>query len=86
MKLYGRRKTLHNVDKRVERKNIDRDAIIWSVNLAQHYAYVKIQGSNTQIKAHFPQNWSYEPYWLKTGNAVRVRHRSGTRGYIEIIG
>lgn len=86
MKLYGKRKIRRSVDRRAALKVPDRDAIVWSVELAQHYAYVKIQGSNEQVKAHFPKNWYDNPYWLKPGNAVRVRHRAGNRGYIEIIG
>jgi hypothetical protein len=86
MKLYGKRRIMRNVDKRAQLKVPDRDAIIWSVDLNNHYALVKVQGSNETIKAHFPKNWFENPYWLKPGNAVRVRHRAGNRGYIEIIG
>lgn len=86
MKLYGRRKIKQSIDKRADLIQSDKDAIIWSVNLSQHYAYVKIQGSNTQIKAHYPGNWDYLPQWLKPGNAVRLRHKRGKRGYIEIVG
>jgi len=86
MKLYGKQKIKQSVDKRADLAQSDKDAIIWSVNLAQHYAYVKIQGSDTQIKAHYPGNWDYLPRWLKPGNAVRLRHKQGKRGYIEIIG
>jgi len=86
MKLYGKRSISRRVDRRAGQRVPERDAIIWSVNLEQHYCYVKIQGSNTQIKAHYPANWNYKPYWLKPGNAVRIRHRAGNRGYIEVIG
>jgi hypothetical protein len=65
---------------------VDRDAIVWSVDTSNFYALVKIQGSNTTIKAHYPRNWQVNPTWLKEGNSVRIRHRSGVQGYVEIIG
>jgi len=65
---------------------VDRDAIIWNVDTGNYYALVKIQGSNTQIKAHYPRNWKKIPTWLKKGNAVRIRHRSGVPGFIEVVG
>lgn len=86
MKLYGKQRIRQNVDRRIDLAQPDKDAIIWSVNTSQHYAYVKIQGSNTQIKAHYPANWYSLPNWLKPGNAVRLRHKRGKRGYIEIVG
>lgn len=64
----------------------DRDAVIWSVDTSNFYCLVKIQGSPTTIKAHYPRNWRTVPTWLKPGNAVRIRHRSGVQGYIEVEG
>lgn len=86
MKLYNR-----NIMKRragdFHRQTItDRDAVVWSVSTTNFYALVKIQGSNTLIKAHYPRNWRTLPTWLKTGNSVRIRHRSGVQGYIELVG
>jgi len=86
MKLYGKQRIKRGIDHRADLAQSDRDAIVWSVNTSQHYAYVKIQGSNTQIKAHYPANWHSLPSWLKPGNAVRLRHKRGKRGYVEIIG
>lgn len=64
----------------------DRDAVVWSLDTNNYYALVKIQGSDTTIKAHFPRNWKTIPHWLKPGNAVRIRHRSGEQGFTEVIG
>jgi hypothetical protein len=64
----------------------DRDAVIWSVDTSNFYCLVKVQGSATTIKAHYPRNWRVTPTWLKPGNAVRIRHRSGVQGYIELVG
>ena len=86
MKLYNRnilRKRLGAV----RRWSVtDRDAVVWSVDTGNYYALVKIQGSATTIKAHYPRNWRTTPTWLKPGNAVRIRHRSGVQGYIELVG
>lgn len=86
MKLYKPRGIKKRIEYRSALTNPDRDAVIWTVDSAGHYAFVKIQGSSETIKAHFPRNWLYIPTWVKPGNAVRIRHRQGNRGYIEIIG
>lgn len=65
---------------------VDRDAIVWSVDTNNFYCLVKVQGSNNSIKAHYPRNWRTLPTWLKRGNAVRIRHRSGVQGFVEVIG
>jgi hypothetical protein len=65
---------------------VDRDAIVWSVDTNNFYCLVKIQGSNTTIKAHYPRNWKVVPTWLKRGNAVRIRHRAGAQGFVEVVG
>ena len=86
MKLYNRnilRKRIREIN---QWSTTDRDAIIWSVDTGNFYALVKIQGSATTIKAHYPRNWRVTPTWLKPGNAVRIRHRSGVQGYVEVIG
>ena len=86
MRLYGRRYAKRFVDRRVRRKTETRDAILWDIDWANYEARVKIQGSNEYVIAHFPRNWMRQPYWVKPGNAVRVVHRSGVRGYVEIVG
>lgn len=86
MRLYGKKFARQLMDKRVERKTETRDAVLWDIDWSNHQARVKIQGSNSYVIAHFPRNWAKQPYWLKEGNAVRVLHRSGIRGYVEVIG
>jgi hypothetical protein len=63
-----------------------RDGILWAVFPIDRYATVKIQGSNTQIRAYFPENWASLPEWLKMGNAVKIMHTGGNRGRIELVG
>jgi len=86
MRLYGQRFTKRFIDKRVNKRTETRDAILWDVDWNTYQARVKVQGSNEYIIAHFPRNWRKRPYWLKEGNSVRILHRQGIRGYVEIIG
>lgn len=67
--------------KRVE----SRDAVLWTI-LSDSSCQVKIQGSNELITCHFPRNQKARPSWLRVGNAVRISHRGGVRGYIEVSG
>ena len=86
MRLYGKRFAKQAIEKKTRAVQETRDAILWDVDLANSTCRVKIQGSNTLVVAHYPRNWKAIPYWLKRSNAVRILHRSGNRGYIEVIG
>lgn len=86
MRLYNRSIMRKRVGD-IERWTItDRDAVVWSVDTSNFYALVKVQGSGTLIKAHYPRNYRVLPTWLKPGNSVRIRHRSGAQGFVEVIG
>lgn len=63
-----------------------RDAIVWSVDEPNRICNVRIQGSNKNIVAKFPQNIKQVPSWLCKGNSVQVAHRGGIRGYAYIVG
>lgn len=86
MRLYGKRFTRLALDRKHRKTAETRDAILWDVVEEDRICRVKIQGSDELIVAHYPRNWSKKPFWLKEGNAVRVRHRTGVRGYIEVVG
>lgn len=86
MRLYGQRFAKRYVDRRVAGSNETRDAILWDVDTVNNLARCKIQGSNELVIAHFPRNCKTTPYWLKPGNAVRLVHRTGVRGYVELVG
>ena len=86
MRLYGKRYSKQFIDRTVKKKTENRDAILWDFDWTSNTARVKIQGSNKYVYAHFPQNWRKQPYWAKEGNAVRIRHKQGLRGYVEIVG
>lgn len=86
MRLYNRNIMRKRMNAYKRWTTVDRDGIVWSVDTSNFYALVKIQGSGTTIKAHYPRNWKVIPTWLKRGNAVRIRHRSGAQGFIELVG
>lgn len=86
MRRYNKKVIRHMM--RAARRGVveTRDAIIWDIDVVNYYARVKIQGSNNYIIAHFPRNNFSIPTWLKVGNAVRIVHKSGLQGYVEIVG
>lgn len=87
MRLYGGRKIKQAVDRRVALGRELRDAIVYDVNEASRYCRVRIQGSNTLIKAWFPENWEAKPSFVRVGNAVRISHPGGSKsGRVEVVG
>lgn len=84
MRLYGKKNIRRLVDKRSSKRQEMRDAILWDVS--GQTGRIKIQGSNELIIAHFPRNQRETPVWMRGGNAVRVVHKNGVRGYVEIVG
>jgi len=86
MKLYNGKTIKQQVNRIVAARSETRDAVLWDIDTISQVCRVKIQGSPNLITAHFPRNWQVTPYWLKRGNAVSVRHRSGVRGYVEVTG
>jgi hypothetical protein len=63
-----------------------RDAVVYSIDENNFYAEVKIQGSNSLLRAHYPRNIYSRPKWLKVGNSCRVVHKGGEGGFVEITG
>lgn len=86
MKLYGGRLINRQVRRQIADSRELRDAIVWDVTPASHYCRVKIQGSDTLVKAWYPENWEATPQYLKAGNAVRITHPGGNKGRIEVAG
>lgn len=86
MRTYGQRFLKAAGDKAAKARQETRDAILWDILATDRIARVKIQGSDQLIYARFPQNWETIPAWAKPGQAVRITHRGGTRGYVEITG
>jgi hypothetical protein len=86
MRLYNGKTIKNLISRQVAMQAETRDAVLWDIDTENQICRVKIQGSTQLITAHFPRNWQKTPYWLKCGNAVSVRHRSGVRGYVEVVG
>lgn len=84
MRLYGGKRTKRLIDERTKERQESRDAILWQIDGDE--CRVKIQGSNEMVVAKYHRNQLQNPSWLRLGNAVRVSHRGGVRGYFEIIG
>ena len=86
MRTYGKRLLRGATDKATRQAAESRDAVLWDVLLTERVCRCKIQGSSEFVIARFPQNWATIPEWAKPGQAVRIAHRGGIRGYIEVIG
>lgn len=86
MRLYGGRKINRAIERQIKESRELRDAIVFSVDGTNRYAMVKIQGSDTQIRAFYPENWEATPQYLKPGNAVRINLPGGNKSRIEIVG
>ena len=86
MRTYGKRLIRGAADKATKQAAESRDAVLWDVLLTERVCRCKIQGSSELIIARFPQNWATVPEWAKPGQAVRIAHRGGIRGYVEVVG
>ena len=86
MRLYGGRMLRKEMQRQIADRREMRDAVVFSVDGTNRYCMVKIQGSDTQIKAYYPENWESTPQYLKPGNAVRISHPGGNKARIEVVG
>jgi hypothetical protein len=74
-------------DKLIRRKRESLDGVIYSIDDDTNTVNVRIQGDRTRnIVAHYPQNWGKRPQFLRVGQAVRLLHKSGVNGYLEVAG
>lgn len=86
MRMYGRRFVDRSIRKKTQLRVESRDAVLWAIDWNNRICTVKIQGSNELVAAHFPQNVAVVPDFMREGNAVRVIHRGGVRGFLEVTG
>lgn len=86
MRLYGRRFLKNSMVNAVGAQVESRDGIVIDIDRENKFCRVKIQGSEEYIVAHFPENTNSTPDWLKPANAVRICHRGGVRGKVEVVG
>lgn len=86
MKSYGRRIANRAIFSRIDRKREISEGILWTVDEVSETCTVKIQGSDEQVRAHYPRNLTSLPSWLRVGNAVKVVHKQGKRDFVEVTG
>jgi hypothetical protein len=84
--MYGRKFASRAINKRLSVKTESRDGVLWEIDWQNRICNVKIQGSNELVTAHFPQNEARMMSYMRKGNAVRLVHRGGIRGYLEVTG
>lgn len=85
-KLYSKRVGRHSIDNRVRKRVEERDAIIWTIDAENDIVYLKIQGSDTLVRAYYHQVIHTFPGYLKAGAAAMIRFRQGTKGIVDVIG
>lgn len=85
MKTYKRRFAKDAINSVVDSRTETRDGVLWSY-ASDSTCLIKIQGSNELITAHYPRNLVNKPNWLRIGNSLRVVHRRGVHGFIEVVG
>lgn len=86
MRMYGKRFIKQERDKSISYRRETKDGVIWTIDLTNKRVTVKVQGSNTEIAAYFPENTHSPPEWCKLGNPVKIMHTQGIRGRVEVIG
>lgn len=86
MRLYDTKRFDRGLSRRFRSHSWGRDAIVWDIDEVNFIMRCKIQGSNELILCHYPRNWQTLPPWCKRGNAVRIAHKGGVKGYMEVLG
>jgi hypothetical protein len=86
MRLYNRKNFDTGLRRRFRSHQWGRDAIVWDVDAVNHIVRCKVQGSDKFVHAHYPRNWQTLPEYVRPGNAVRIAHKAGYKGFIEVIG
>lgn len=86
MRMYRKNFPRNMMNKQIRSSSYDRDGIVWDIDTTNKLASVRIQGSNTNIKAIYSRVTHERPGFLKKGSCVRIRFKRGNHGYVEIIG
>ena len=86
MRAYNRHSIKRAAERIAEQRTETMDAICWEVLDTDRMVRVKIQGSAEYVLARWPSNWQTRPNWLRPGQAVRLLHRGGIRGLLEVTG
>jgi len=82
---YGRKFIGKKVDQRIDTKAFPRDAELFDI-VSQGLARVNVKGTSEKVLVHYPENWENSPNFAKKGQSVRIAHRHGLGGLLEIEG
>jgi hypothetical protein len=85
MRFYSGKVFQQGLNRRFRQHAESRDAIVWDIDTENLLVRCKIQGSDEYILCHYPRNSTTLPGWCKRGNAVRIAHKGGVRGFLEVI-
>jgi len=86
MRLYKKRFLGRGIERKVANRVETKDAMVWDVFPTTKTAWVRIQGSDTNIIAYYPEGWEQTPFWLKKGCVVKINFTGGNRNRVELIG
>lgn len=85
MRYYSGRVAQQGLNRRFRQHSESRDGIVWDVDTTNLLVRCKIQGSDEYVLCHYPRNATTLPTWCKRGNAVRIAHLGGMRGFLEVV-
>lgn len=86
MRFYGGKIVQQALNRRFRQHVESRDAIVWDVDTVSKLVRCKIQGSDEYVLCHYPRNSTTLPNYCRRGNAVRIAHKGGIRGFLEVVG
>jgi hypothetical protein len=86
VRLYGKRFFQSQFDDRITDRKEMRDGMCYDIDTVNRFCNVKVPGSETLVRAWFPQNFETAPFWLKEGTSVRIAHVGGNKSRIEVTG
>ena len=86
MKLFGGKFIKTGVARQIYGAKESRDAIVISINTSTRSTIVRIQGTDEDIYAPWPEGIFQAPPWLRVGSCVRVHHPKGNATKIQMEG
>ena len=86
MQLYGKKFIKRGVDRQIFGAKESRDAIVISVDQATRSCIIRIQGTDEDIYAPWPEGMFQQPPYLRVGQSVAVRHPKGNGTKMQILG
>lgn len=85
MRTYGKQFLNRSMQQAAQDRIESRNALVIAIDSTARTCQVRIQNSTDLITAYYPEGWQRTPFWLKKNAPVRISHRGGLRGKIELI-